>query len=439
MNLVRVYALGLSGFDAPGSLNAVEEARYSFEGMLNFIRDEPYFSSFQTGHVQGLLEKGIFYLSQPHDFENFDRISFYKNYIQPLYAEMGKWDGNVERLPEVSGWNPSSDSIFSSDFLNPYFYTLLKKSEDHEALRQLGKTIFFDAKISGNSNMSCATCHLPEKTFTDGAAKSESNVEGKTVLRNSPSLYNAVFARRFFYDLRAFYLEQQAEHVIYNEHEFNTSYESIIEKIKLQPTYRKSFRKVFKDGKINKQNFSKALASYVASLNSFDSDFDRFMRNEKSVSQDVQKGFNLFMGKAACATCHFVPHFSGLVPPFYNENESEVLGVNKQPLNRGSKQLDDDEGRAKSPVTKEQSWIFNNSFKTVSVRNVALTAPYFHNGAFETLDEVMEFYNEGGGAGVGLKVENQTLAPDKLNLTEKEVRQIIAFLQSLTDNSKSKN
>ncbi len=439
MNLVRIYALGLSGFDTPGSLNAIQEAKYSFEGMLKFIESDSYFSNFQTDRVRSLLQKGIVYLSQPHDFESFDRIGFYKNYIQPLYAEMGKWDGDVEELPEISGWNPSSDGLFSSDLLDPYFYTLLKESEDNEALRQLGKTVFFDSTLSGNSKMSCATCHLPEKAFTDGVAKSESNVEGKTVLRNSPSLYNAVFARRFFYDLRAFYLEQQAEHVIYNEQEFNTSYESIIEKMKLNPEYRKSFGKVFKDGKINKQNFSRALASYVASLYSFDSDFDRFMRNEKTISKEAQQGFNLFMGKAACATCHFVPHFSGLVPPFYNENESEVLGVTKQPLQKGQAVLDEDLGRAGSPVTKEKSWIFENSFKTVTARNIALTAPYFHNGAFETLEEVMEFYNEGGGAGIGLQVDNQTLAPDKLNLSEKEISEIIAFLQTLTDNSKSKN
>jgi cytochrome c peroxidase len=286
--------------------------------------------------------------------------------------------------------------------------------------------------------MSCAACHLQENAFTDLKVKSQSNVEGKTVLRNSPSLYNAVFAKRFFYDLRAFYLEQQAEHVIYNDDEFNTSYEDIIKKLKTNPEYKKAFRAAFKDGTISKENFSKALSSYVASLYSFDSDFDRFMRNEKDVSEDVKKGYNLFMGKANCATCHFAPHFSGLVPPFFNENESEVLGVTVKPVNQLPVQLDQDPGRGNSPVKKEKSWIYDYSFKTVTVRNIALTKPYFHNGAFNTLEEVMDFYNEGGGEGLGLKMKNQTLPPDKLELTQTEIKQIIAFLNSLTDISKAR-
>jgi cytochrome c peroxidase len=158
----------------------------------------------------------------------------------------------------------------------------------------------------------------------------------------------------------------------------------------------------------------------------------------KNVSEDVKKGFNLFMGKANCATCHFAPHFSGLVPPFFNENESEVLGVTTRPIKQLPVELDQDLGRGNSPVKKEKSWIYDYSFKTVTVRNIALTKPYFHNGAFNTLEEVLDFYNEGGGEGLGLKMKNQTLAPDKLNLTPTEIKEIIAFLNALTDVSKAK-
>jgi cytochrome c peroxidase len=144
------------------------------------------------------------------------------------------------------------------------------------------------------------------------------------------------------------------------------------------------------------------------------------------------------MGKANCATCHFAPNFSGLVPPFFNENESEVLGVTAKPVSYKPLELDADKGRINSPVKKENTWIYENSFKTVTVRNIALTKPYFHNGAFSTLEEVLEFYNEGGGEGLGLKMNNQTLAADKLNLTQTEIQQVIAFLNSLTDISKTK-
>lgn len=436
IELIRMYSLGVTGFDTPGSLNVSEEAKHVFSGMKKYINDDPYFKNYNIQKANAILTDGTGYLSKNTDFETFDRIEFYKKYIQPLYEEFGKWDGRSDDLKEFSGWNVNNKNFFSSDFLDPYFYTLLKKEEDNADLRALGKEIFYDQNLSDNGKMSCATCHLPENAFTDLKSKSPSNVEGKTVLRNSPSLYNAVFAKRFFYDLRAFYLEQQAEHVIYNEDEFNTSYESIIKKLKTKPEYKKAFKTAFKNGNISKENFSKALSSYVASLYSYESDFDKFMRNEKEISVDAKKGFNLFMGKANCATCHFAPNFSGLVPPFFNENESEVLGIPTKPINQKPIELDADKGRINSPVKKENSWIYENSFKTVTVRNIALTKPYFHNGAFNTLEEVMDFYNEGGGEGLGLKMKNQTLAPDKLNLTQPEIKQIIAFLNALTDVSK---
>lgn len=436
IELIRMYSLGVTGFDTPGSLNVSEEANHVFSGMKKYINDDPYFKNYNIQKANAILTDGIGYLSKNTDFETFERIEFYKKYIQPLYEEFGKWDGRSDDLKEFSGWNVNNKNFFSSDFLDPYFYTLLKKEEDNADLRALGKEIFYDQNLSDNGKMSCATCHLPENAFTDLKSKSPSNVEGKTVLRNSPSLYNAVFAKRFFYDLRAFYLEQQAEHVIYNEDEFNTSYESIIKKLKTKPEYKKAFKTAFKNGNISKENFSKALSSYVASLYSYESDFDKFMRNEKEISVDAKKGFNLFMGKANCATCHFAPNFSGLVPPFFNENESEVLGIPTKPINQKPIELDADKGRINSPVKKENSWIYENSFKTVTVRNIALTKPYFHNGAFNTLEEVMDFYNEGGGEGLGLKMKNQTLAPDKLNLTQPEIKQIIAFLNALTDVSK---
>ena len=438
IELIRIYTLGLTGFDTPGSLNISEEASFALQGMQKYIQTDPYFKNFDTSKAEKIITESKIYLSKNKDFETFDRIEFYKKYLQPLYEELGRWDGNSDDLKEFSGWNVKNKNFFSSDFLDPYFFTILKESEDSEELRNLGKEIFFDQNLSDNGKMSCATCHLLEKGFADGQTKSLSNVEGKTVLRNSPSLYNAVFAKRFFYDMRAFYLEQQAEHVIYNNEEFNTSYESIIKKLKTKPEYKKVFRKAFKNGNIDKQNFSKALSSYVASLYSFDSDFDKFMRNEKEISDDAKKGFNLFMGKANCATCHFAPHFSGLVPPFFNENESEVLGVTKKPITISPLEIDSDQGRIKSNVKKENSWIYENSFKTMTVRNIALTKPYFHNGAFNTLEEVLDFYNEGGAEGLGLKINNQTLPADKLNLTEPEIKQIIAFLNSLTDVSKAK-
>jgi cytochrome c peroxidase len=139
------------------------------------------------------------------------------------------------------------------------------------------------------------------------------------------------------------------------------------------------------------------------------------------------------MGKAACATCHYAPTFSGLVPPLFHENESEVLGVLAKP---NTLDVDSDPGRIENQFKEDKEEIYRKSFKIMTVRNVKLTAPYFHNGNYKTLKEVVEFYNKGGAAGLGLtyEVPNQTLPPDKLHLSKKEVEALIAFMESLTDN-----
>lgn len=438
LQLIRIFTMGITGFDTPGSLNALPDAVASLEGIQLFFENNYQKKQKKRIHIKSLLEHSIQYLKDNSSFEEFDRLVFLKEYIDPLYKELGILQGKIdsEFLSNTTSWNPGSASIFSEDFLNPYFFTELSLEEDSQNLIMLGEKLFYDPVISSDGKMSCASCHQPEKAFTDGMPKSLSNVQGKTVMRNSPTLLNAVYADRYFYDLRAFSLEQQAEHVIFNSEEFNTAYIAIVEKLRQNPSYQKKFKDIFGKKGINRENFSKALTSYVLSLKSFNSEFDRYIRGEsKNISQEVKDGFNLFMGKANCATCHFAPTFSGLVPPFYTENESEILGVLQSP---NSQILDDDEGRYSNRIGSENAWIYEKSFKTTSVRNVELTAPYFHNGAYKTLEEVIEFYEKGGGEGIGLHVKNQTLASDVLNLTEKEKKNLIAFMKSLTDNSSSK-
>jgi cytochrome c peroxidase len=155
------------------------------------------------------------------------------------------------------------------------------------------------------------------------------------------------------------------------------------------------------------------------------------MRNDQAKLSAAEKdGFNLFMGKGKCATCHHPPLFNGLLPPVFIETESEVLGVPKS-KNKKSPEIDPDLG--KYNFTK--SVIHKYAFKTPTIRNIELTAPYMHNGIFNTLEEVMDFYNQGGGKGLNIAPPNQTLPFDKLNLTKKEKENIISFLKSLTDTS----
>lgn len=430
LEIIRIVSMGITGFDTPGSLNGLEEVAVSLKSMQTYL--EPLLQDSKEpihDEVLELLEKGQISVSNS-TFDDFDRLRFIKDVADPLYEKLTKI-AHYSYPQNKSGWNPQSKSIFGNDVLDPYFYSQLSAEEDSEELQNLGKKIFHDPLISGNAQMSCATCHNPEKAFTDGQKRSLSSVEGKTVERNAPTLLNAVYSDRYFYDLRAYTLEQQAQHVIFNPDEFNTANAEILEKLNSNKEYKKAFKETFGRKKVDEEQFASALASYVLSLRSFNSPFDKYVRNETAkLPEEAKRGFNLFMGKAACGTCHFAPTFSGLVPPNFIKNETEILGVLAE---ANDDQLDGDLGRIDNKIHSEKAWIYERSFKTSTVRNVELTSPYFHNGEFASLQDVMDFYNHGGGAGIGLDVKNQTLAPDSLGLTQGEITDIIAFMKSLTD------
>ncbi|SEW39807.1 cytochrome c peroxidase [Chitinophaga sp. YR573] len=422
LQLVRIFSLGLTGFDTPGSLNAMEEAARSLSGIREIT-----VTFLQEDETVQLLDSAITYLQQPVSFNDFDRFVFLQKYINPLYTHYYVYADNN------TGWNSASKNIFSEDFLNPYYYTELRKEEDNKTLRSLGRKLFYDPMLSSNNKLSCASCHNPRMAFTDGQDKSASIVKDHPVLRNAPTLLNAVYADRYFYDLRAFSLEQQAEHVIFNQQEFNTAYEEILKKLSDNPQYKQQFKECFGRGAITRNQFSKALSSYVLSLRSFNSTFDKYVRGESDTTDiTVIKGFNLFMGKANCGTCHFAPTFSGLVPPLYIESESETLGVLQDP---DHSTVDTDNGRLDNQLYSEMAWINEKSFKTTTVRNAALTAPYFHNGAYKTLEQVIDFYDHGGAGGKGIHIKNQTLSTDSLHLSATEKHALIAFIGALSDTS----
>ncbi len=428
LQVVAIFSLGITGFDTPGSASGLSESAEAFNALGTAANT--YLEELGLGTD---IEAARQYLIANNDFESFDRLEFLKSHLDPIYAKLAIKEGNAD--PEDEALNPAGTGIFDRNFLNPYYYTALQEKDDSPALRALGEQLFYDPLLSFNSSMSCANCHNPEMAFTDGKKKSLSNTEGKTVSRNAPTLLNAVYADRYFYDLRAFTLEQQAEHVIFNDLEFNTDYSDISDRIASVPEYKLNLKKAFGDTGINRDRLTKALTSYVLSLQSFNSPFDQYVRGELlQIDVKVKDGFNLFMGKAACGTCHFAPTFAGLVPPHFQKSESEILGVLAEAGDPKSG-LDTDVGRNENGLANEQAWIYNRSFKTSTVRNIALTAPYFHNGQYASLEAVMDFYNQGGGAGYGLEVPNQTLSDAALDLSQTEIENLIAFMNALTDNA----
>jgi cytochrome c peroxidase len=169
----------------------------------------------------------------------------------------------------------------------------------------------------------------------------------------------------------------------------------------------------------------------VRSLVTLNSPFDRAVRGDSAaLSGAARRGFTVFMGKARCGTCHFAPLFNGTEPPAYVTTDPEIIGVPERPVLRHA-QLDPDPGR--EAIDRVPSHRF--AFKVPTVRNAAVTGPYMHNGAYRTLQEIVAFYDAGGGAGIGLDLPYQTLFDHPLKLTPGERADLIAFLRSLTDTS----
>jgi cytochrome c peroxidase len=163
----------------------------------------------------------------------------------------------------------------------------------------------------------------------------------------------------------------------------------------------------------------------------FNAKIDRYFADKGTLTESELKGFNLFSGKAKCATCHFIPVYTGTVPPWFNNSESEVIGVPETAAwNNAS--VDDDEGRYYVTQLPQLRY----SFKTPTIRNSEKTAPYMHNGVYKTLEEVIKFYKLGGGNGIGMNLEYQTLPFDNLNLTDEEMQDILNFLKTLSDEEK---
>jgi cytochrome c peroxidase len=233
--------------------------------------------------------------------------------------------------------------------------------------------------------------------------------------------------------MRVSFLEDQVTDVLSNEKEMHGSVSNSISKLKRTPAYVTLFQRAFPESKecITPYHFQNAIASFLRSLISLNARFDKYMRGDYSqMNKDEVAGFNLYMGKAKCGTCHFVPLFNGVLPPDFIKSEAEVIGV---PSVVGGRHIDEDKGLYL--IHPAEPYLY--AFKIPTLRNIILTAPYMHNGAFKTLEEVLDFYNRGGARGIGISLPNQTLSPISLQLTKTEQRNIISFLHALTDTSYS--
>jgi len=296
---------------------------------------------------------------------------------------------------------------------------------------QLGQLLFFDPILSGANDVSCATCHHPDLGFTDGRALSmgkgghglgPQRDGGSVVRRGAPTLWNAAYNHKQFWDGRADDLEDQAKGPITSDIEMNENPETLIKELKDLPEYVRRFDAAFsgKDGSsVTLDNVLKAIAAFERTLTANNSPFDRFVRGDLgALTPEQRRGFNLFRsGRTRCFECHGLPTFAN--------RDFKIIGVPE------TDPAHPDYGRFE--VTKGEGNKY--AFKVPTLRNVVLNAPYMHNGKFRTLEEVLDFYAAGGGPGVGFK---DPKVDDKIHtytITPAEKQDMIAFLFALADES----
>jgi cytochrome c peroxidase len=307
----------------------------------------------------------------------------------------------------------------------------------------LGRKLFFDDRLSADGTVSCDQCHSPSKGFTDQLPTSM-GIHHAFGQRNAPTILNALFNTLQFWDGRAPSLEIQIEGPILNPVEMgNKSLDDVVAKVKSIPEYEQPFQQVF-GGDISTGNIEKAIAAYERTQIAFDTPFDHFMNGDQNaISASAKRGWSIFNGQGRCMTCH------GWNPtqPLFTDNRFHNIGVSAHkadfvPLARkalvliaqgggGLQQLDrlaiqtDMSGLGRFLVTKQSHDI--GGFRTMGLRNLLVTQPYFHDGSQQTLWDVIDHYNKGG-------IQNPYLDGGllPLGLSESQEDDLVAFLATLT-------
>jgi len=440
LHIVRIMCLTLNGYDCTINKQTIVETKFSLNGIKQIIEKTIKNSDEKTQKIQltelnKLIKKAQSVLLNHTNSDTFDRLNFTIEKLNPIYQNILQYKKAIG-LPNSDIFyavNLNEENFFGKNGVNKQFFSVYKGDTINKDLQaELGKVLFYDPILSGNNKRACASCHNANKAFTDGKKYSLAFDGAHMLKRNSPTLINAAYQKLFFHDGRVFNLESQADEVFNNAFEMQSNAVEILEKLKQSPDYNILFKKAFKgtaDSSITFYAVIKSIAEFIKQLDSKDSKFDQYLNgNKKAMTKEEINGYNLFAGKALCASCHFFPLFNGTVPPFFNDNEFEVLGV---PEKENSKEIDSDIGREAVSKSITQRY----AFKTPTLRNIELTAPYMHNGAFKSIDSVLTFYNRGGGVGLGIHIANQTLPFDSLGLTKKELLDLKKFLLCLTDTS----
>jgi cytochrome c peroxidase len=355
----------------------------------------------------------------------------------------------AQRMPEqlkglaALGLNEASNAAPSG--VNPRFWQFLVPSDNAVDERRvaLGRKLYFDARLSSDGTVACATCHDVSRGFTDRRNASE-GIGGHLGRRNAPTTMNAVFFQTQFWDGRAALLEDQAKLPITNPIEMGQpDGAAAVRAIAGDLEYRAMFKAAY-GGEPSFDDLARALAAFERTLIFLDAPYDRFVAGKPSeLSEDAKAGFGLFNGKARCVSCHQLNGSNpiGTDQLFHNvgvsarhQDFARLAGTalaaleksdTKETLDRLALETDLSE-LGRFMVTRNRSDI--GAFKTEQIRNIGITSPYMHDGSMQTLWDVMDHYNKGGETNTYL---DGGIEP--LNLSEREIDQVVAFLFTLTD------
>ncbi|KAA5534721.1 cytochrome C peroxidase [Taibaiella lutea] len=437
LNLAAIYT---TGFECPDPAQVVPELRLMMHEVKNIysIYNLSFPDKALPDEYLALYEKALTFVdAQNNDMNKFNHYDFIREFVNPLFTLNQQYIQQYHVFSKSMvdySLNKNVTSIFSKSLYNGQnakgIFLRVKDSATLAEIDRVGHLLFFDPILSGNNRRSCASCHKPEQYFADTLGSSNLQFNNTEALpRNTPSLVNAGYNHLLMLDGKHTSLQNQVHDVITNKVEMGSDENEVLQKVLSCKEYKKVFTALLKltpqEKEITIEHIASAITYYYSKFSQTQSPFDNAMNNKSSLSASETEGFNLFMSKAQCGTCHFVPMFNGVKPPYVG-SEFEVLGV---PADTNFKKLSPDNGR----YVVFQADETKNAFRTGTIRNAAMTAPYMHNGVFKNLNQVIDFYNNGGGAGKGLNVPNQTLSSDSLKLTVMEKTKLIAFIKTLNE------
>ncbi len=438
LNLASIYT---TGFECPDTARVIPELRSMLSDVQTIYtalnRTFPE-TSLSDSYMKLYAEAIVFVKQQPQEYTLFDHYTFLKKFTNPLFFYNQKmivqYKANSKSLVDYS-LSKNSTSIFSKNLYHGQntkgVFIRVKDKDALALLDKVGKLLFYDPILSANNKRSCVSCHKPTQFFTDTSRVTSLQLNQKDILnRNTPSLVNSEYNHLLMLDGKHISLQSQGKAVMTDPLEMGSQEKEVLRKILSCKEYKEAFEKLLihtpQEKEITFDHIVSAITFYYTKFSLFNAPFDESMNTEKNIDDRVKKGFNVFMSKAQCATCHFVPQFNGVKPPFVN-SEFEVLGV---PKDLQFSALSEDKGRYEINAAKETL----HAFRTGSLRNIEHTKPYMHNGVFASLNEVIDFYDAGGGSGRGIDVDNQTLSSDSLHLSVEEKENVLLFMKSLNEN-----